>query len=102
MAGKNEIKRKSKENFSQRINQVSYKSAKHIDKKKINNFLDPCSLESWPSLAVMTSVETAKLSMTGSSTTDERRAKAMEEHRRLVKEHCEKESKLRDRIHFSL
>lgn len=53
---------------------------------------------------MMASVETASvnkgdLPTVPSSLSDERRAKAMEEHRRLVREHREKEAKLRERIY---
>lgn len=48
----------------------------------------------------MASVETASASkgasLVPSSLSDERRAKAMEEHRRLVREHRDKEAKLRE------
>jgi hypothetical protein len=44
----------------------------------------------------MATVETAKVPVAVHAGGDERRAKAMEEHRRLVKEHRDKENKLRD------
>ena len=47
----------------------------------------------------MSSVEATSLPVAASrvSAGDERRGKAMEEHRRLVKEHRDKEAKLRER-----